>query len=78
MTMFSDRLLFQEEFIKWASIENVEVCPMSVLLYLESEGLINENRMEKWIAETRAMQRAWDMIMQELREKSGKGRGDGR
>lgn len=42
MILFSERLVVAEEFEKWAEENNVKNCPLSVLGFLETHGMLNE------------------------------------
>lgn len=48
---FGDRVKLQEMYAKWSYENNVLDCPLSVIGFLESNGLINVEAAAKFIEE---------------------------
>lgn len=49
MIHFSERLKFNVLYNKWCSENNVLDCPMSVIVFLQSNGLITEERFKQFL-----------------------------
>lgn len=52
MILFSERLVVAEEFEKWAEENNVKNCPLSVLGFLRTRGMLNEPAIKNFCKQT--------------------------
>lgn len=49
MIHFSDRLKFNALFSEWCSKNNALDCPINVIVFLQSNGLITEERFRQFL-----------------------------
>ena len=53
MLFFTDRLKLEKMFYRWARGHEpmIKECPMSVVSFLEGNGLLNEDKVKEFIKE---------------------------
>lgn len=53
MIFFSDRLKLESLFYRWARGHNpmIKECPSSVISFLQSNGLLNEDKVKEFVKE---------------------------
>lgn len=49
MTWFSQRLKLQDVYSEWCKENNIADCPMSVIAFLDTNGMINEDGVLEYL-----------------------------